>query len=144
MGIVLNKNELVEIYYSFILVNETSGLEFRNFRNIEFQEINSEGIKLLVPHNICQKGHTLLVMMLKGREPRIPKKLPKTGQGKGIHFSAVGKVMEKEEPDNDRSLITIRFTQFDKHSWQDLLKSFEQRKAEIKEALASIKIKDVD
>lgn len=130
---MFKKSDFEQVYYSFIFVNQTSGTEFVEHKRIRIEEIWTNGIKLIVPTNTCNLNHSLMLLFFKGHNPKIPKKIPNEGIGKGIHFSAIGKITNKDicELDNKYSIISLNFIQFDKYGWEDIIEEYSNKQEEI-------------
>ena len=142
MALKFNQSDFEEVFYSCVVLNQTSQIDCLKYKKIKIEEFLNTGIRLLVPTKICQKGHILMLVFFKGRKPRIPKKMPISGEGKGIRYSAIGKVMDKAESQfyEGRSRIEINFTQFDKHGWTEFLGEYTERQESINNLFSQISL----
>jgi hypothetical protein len=142
MSIVFRKSDFQEVHFCCVFVNQTSGMEFRNYKQVKIEEFHDKGITIILPTNTCNVGHNLMLLFIKGRNPKIPKKLPEQGEGKGIHYSAIGKVKEKNPVEKKPKFCTvfIDYNQFDKHGWQELLDEYREKQEEVTSTFCRIKI----
>jgi hypothetical protein len=144
MSLCFNKSDFQQIQYSYIFVNQTSGTEFRNYKEIKVEELFEKGLVLIVPTSSCNISHNLLLMMFKGRKVKVPKRLPADGQGKGIYYSAIGKIQSKTlcEKDEKYSIIKLSFVQYDKYRWDDILVEYKEKQKEISNLMKSMQINE--
>ncbi|MBT4790741.1 MAG: hypothetical protein HON90_04155 [Halobacteriovoraceae bacterium] len=144
MGITFRRSDFEQVYFSFIFVNQTSGIECKNYKKIKVEEFLDDGIIMVVPTNSCNVRHNLMVLVFKGSKPRLPKIIPAEGRGKGIRFSAIGKVENKEinEKDTTLSSIKLKFVQFDKFGWQDFVDIYREKQEEITSTFIKLKINE--
>jgi hypothetical protein len=144
MSINFRKSDFQQIEYSYIFVNQTSGMECREYKKIKVEEFYDKGMTLIVPTKTCNVKHNILIIIFKGRKPRIPKVLPNEGSGKGIHFSAIGKIESKKQCENDKDLSTIKlkFVQFDKFGWQDILEEYKEKQEDITKTFKCIQVNE--
>lgn len=142
MTLKINPKDFRSQEFSLVIINETSGVENRDIHLYVLQEIFEQGIKIEIPNTICQRGHSLGVLFFIGKEPRIPKKIPPNREGKGIFFSAIGKVKSKEDYEGDKSLVEIQFTQFDKHTWDHIFQTIREKREQITGHFELLRIKE--
>jgi hypothetical protein len=142
MGITFKKNDFEQLDFKYLLINQTSGTEFTNYKQVWIEHFDEKAFTLVVPKKSCNIGHTLMVMFLKGRKPTIPKKIPQNGQGKGITYSLLGKVKGKldYESNKDLSIVELQFTQFDKDGWSDFIDKYKEKQEEITGTLEQMQV----
>lgn len=144
MKIEFRESDFKEFHYSYIFTNETSGTEFIDYQNIIPQDITSTGITLKVLTNSCNTGHNLMIMLFRGHNPILPKRIPKDGRGKGICFSAIAKVLSKtpQESNGEFSFVELRFTQFDKYGWEDIVEEYKDAQEAVSNLMKKIKVNE--
>jgi hypothetical protein len=144
MSITFNKSDFEQVEFSYIFVNQTSGTEFRDYKEVRAEELFDKAITLVVPTNSCNISHNLLLMFFKGNNVKIPKRLPSDGQGKGIYYSVIGKIVSKEPTDMDKnySVIKINFVQYDKYRWDDILLAYTDKQKELSNLVKSVQVNE--
>ncbi|MFT6631861.1 MAG: hypothetical protein ACJAS4_001822 [Bacteriovoracaceae bacterium] len=144
MSIKFRQNDFQEVHYCCVFVNQTSGFEFRNYKQVKIEEFHGKGITIILPTNTCNVGHNLMLLFFKGRNPKVPKVLPEQGEGKGIHYSAIGKVKIKSPLEKNQEFCTakIDFNQFDKYGWQELLDEYREKQEEVTSTFSRIQINE--
>ena len=140
MTINFNKEHFKQISFNYIFVNQTSGIEFRNYKQVCVNEFHEKGVTFTAPKNTCAKGHNLLLIVLPGARPKVPKKIPIDGNVKGSVFETIGKVHEKTEhyTNPDLSIINLQFSQLDVYAWEEFLKKFKDKQEDITNLLKDI------
>lgn len=144
MSIKFRKSDFEELCYNCVFINQTSGSDFRNYNKVKVEEFLDKGVRLIIPTNTCNISHSLMILFFEGNRPKIPKQLPKQGEGKGVYYSAIGKVVDKYiiEGKPEFSTITLNFIQFDKYGWQDLLDQYRDKQEEVTSTFNRIQINE--
>ncbi len=140
MTIKFNENDFDEIQLKLVMINLTSGTETKEYTKITLNELMIQGMSLTLPNNTCNIGHNLMFLFYEGARTKIPKFLPKNGEGKNIIFSVSGKV-DKKTIDTDckkTAHVDFRFTQFETGRWEGLLKRLEEKQIEILDVIGKI------
>ncbi len=141
MAINFKKEDFEQLDYKYIMINQTSGTEYRNYNHIWIENFSDNGMTIVLPKASCNLGHNLMLMFLKGRKPRIPAKLSTDGMGKGIIYSLMGKVKTKRDKENNTnlSIVELQFSQFDKDGWNRFIGKYEEKQEDITQTLEHIK-----
>lgn len=142
MSLKFDKKDFAQLTYRFVMINETSGTEERDVNTLRAQEIDKDSMRLQVPTKSCQPGHTVTILMFKGSNPKIPKKL--SSEGNDVFFSLVGKVKEKlsNEDEKETSIIVIKFTQYDNYRWDEIIREISERQSKVTDTIKKIKVNE--
>ena len=122
MSFSFNKDEFISSEYSFVLINQTSGIDFKEHEAMRILQLLDKAIMLKVPTNSCQVNHYVMVCIFRGKNPKIPNDLSLDAKSKEILFAGIGKVKGKEviETETEFSEIHLEFTQFDRSLWNKI------------------------
>ena len=113
----LRENDYKELGHSIILRNDTSGVSYLKFDDIQINELKEDSICLSLPKNICQLGHNITFIIYDSPLKNVFKKFPNIDTTNGLPI--IGKVIEFEI-DNYMVHIELKFTQFKEQSWNEI------------------------
>lgn len=126
----INLNDFKKLKHYVVFRNETSGTDFLNPVEIDFQGIEDEVLYLMVPKSSCQVGHIIHAVLM----PKIPEKVfrqfPKSELHKGW-VALVGKIFELDHLSKDKISIQLKINQFNIKDVHDISKKYERRQKQI-------------
>ncbi|WP_127718127.1 hypothetical protein [Halobacteriovorax sp. HLS] len=132
----LNENDYKELGHSIILRNDTSGVSYLQFEDIQITELKIDSICLSLPRNICQLGHNITFIIYDSPLKKVFKKFPNIDTTNGLPI--IGKVVEFEV-DDELVHIELKFTQFKEHSWNEIKGDYEQQQIRISTLISEVK-----
>lgn len=132
----LNENDYKELGHSIILRNDTSGVSYLHFEDIQITELKTDSICLSLPRNICQLGHNITFIIYDSPLKKVFKKFPNIDTTNGLPI--IGKVIEFEV-DEELVHIELKFTQFKENSWNEIKGDYEKQQIRISTLISEVK-----
>lgn len=126
----INLDDFKRLKHFVVFRNETSGTDFLNPIEVEFQGIEDEVLYLMVPKSSCQVGHHIHVVLMPKKPEKPLLKFPKAELHKGW-VALVGKIFELDHLSKDKISIQLKINQFNIEDVHNISGQYERRQKKI-------------
>jgi hypothetical protein len=130
----INMDDFKKLKHYVVFRNETSGTNFLNAQEVDFQGIEDEVLYLMVPKSSCQVGHIIHAVLMPKKPEKPMMKFPKAELHKGW-VALVGKIFEMDHMSKDKISIQLKINQFNMQDVKDIGEKYERRQKQINDLM---------
>lgn len=124
LAALLNTDDFKRLEHIYLVRNDSSGTTIVKPNLIKMIELQTEGMKLRMPKNSCQKGQNLTVFIFETPMKTKIINIPLDGTLKGS-FECLGKIKDLETFEkNEEIIVSLEFTQIDEVKWKEIVDKY--------------------